>query len=47
MYDAALIYGAKATKLSSILDRLGITPQSYVLTTIHRAENTDTPERLK
>ena len=47
MYDAALFYGPKATKLSAILNRLGTKSQSYVLATIHRAENTDTPERLK
>jgi UDP-GlcNAc3NAcA epimerase len=47
MYDAALYYRAKATARSRILDRLGLTSKSYVLATIHRAENTDDPNRLK
>ena len=46
MYDAALFYGAKAERSSSVLDRLGLTTKSYALATIHRAENTDTPGRL-
>ncbi len=47
MYDAALFYGAKAEQQSRILERLGISPKAYVLATVHRAENTDNPERLK
>jgi len=31
---------------SEILERLGLTPQSYVLLTMHRAENTDDSARL-
>jgi UDP-GlcNAc3NAcA epimerase len=45
MYDAALYYGARARVDS--LDRLGVRPGAYVLTTIHRAENTDVPARLR
>ncbi|WP_414578366.1 non-hydrolyzing UDP-N-acetylglucosamine 2-epimerase [Anabaena sp. CCY 9402-a] len=47
MYDAAIEYGIKAELKSSILDHLGLTPQKYILTTIHRAENTDDPKRLE
>jgi UDP-GlcNAc3NAcA epimerase len=45
MYDAALFYGDRAQ--SQILDRLGLEPKGYILATIHRAENTDVPERLR
>lgn len=47
MYDAALFYGAKAEAKSRILERLGLRPKGYVLATVHRAENTDDPERLR
>ncbi len=47
MYDAALYYGVKAEGESRILKRLELTPKSYILATIHRAENTDDPERLR
>jgi len=47
MYDAALYYGKKAERESHILDRLGLTPKGYILATVHRAENTDDPERLR
>jgi UDP-GlcNAc3NAcA epimerase len=47
MYDAALYYGAKAERESRILDRLGLKPKEYLLATVHRAENTDDPERLR
>ena len=47
MYDAALYYAAKAESKREILRRLGLTPRGYVLATIHRAENTDDPERLR
>ena len=46
MYDAALLYGEKAERHSDVLTRLGLSPKGYVLATIHRAENTDSPERL-
>ncbi|MDY0095877.1 MAG: UDP-N-acetylglucosamine 2-epimerase (non-hydrolyzing) [Candidatus Vecturithrix sp.] len=46
MYDAALFYGAKAERTSSILSRTGLTSKNYVLATIHRAENTDDSKRL-
>jgi UDP-GlcNAc3NAcA epimerase len=46
MYDAALFYGAKAERSSSVLARLGLGANTYVLATIHRAENTDVQGRL-
>ena len=46
MYDAALQYARVAETQSSILDRLGLARGRYLLATIHRAENTDAPERL-
>ncbi|WEU41074.1 MAG: UDP-N-acetylglucosamine 2-epimerase (non-hydrolyzing) [Candidatus Odinarchaeum yellowstonii] len=36
-----------AEKKSTILDNLNLKPKSYILATLHRAENTDKPERLK
>jgi UDP-GlcNAc3NAcA epimerase len=41
MYDAALHYGALAAGRSTAVSRLGLTPYSYLLCTVHRAENTD------
>jgi len=46
MYDAVLMYGELAEKKSTILNDLGLTPKSYALATVHRAENTDDPRRL-
>ncbi len=36
-----------AEKSSKILDELDLRPKEYFLATVHRAENTDDPERLK
>jgi len=47
MYDVALLYGEKAERHSDVLTRLGLSPKGYVLATIHRADNTDSPERLR
>ncbi len=47
MYDAALYYGAKAEQESRIIQKLGLQSRSYILATIHRAENTDDPDRLR
>jgi UDP-GlcNAc3NAcA epimerase len=41
MYDAALFYAPRA-KIPA-----GLTTENFVLATIHRAENTDDPQRLK
>jgi len=47
MYDAALYYGEKAERYSQILEWLNLLPNGYVLATVHRAENTDDPNRLR
>jgi UDP-GlcNAc3NAcA epimerase len=47
MYDAALLFGELAKASSTILERLGLVPDAYVLATVHRAENTDDHGRLK
>ena len=54
MYDSILYYSKKAEKESTILEDLGLwNPQSaipipqYYLVTLHRAENTDDPKRLR
>lgn len=46
MYDATLFYKSRARK-PTWFDGLGIPEQGFVLCTIHRAENTDDPERLR
>lgn len=46
MYDATLDAIRRANVESTILDTLGLAPGSFVLATIHRAENTDTAEHL-
>jgi len=47
MYDAVLLYLDLAEKKSQIMEQLGLKPKSYALDTVHRAENTDRPERLQ
>lgn len=47
MYDACLYYGSMAEEKSIILEKLVLKPKSYFLATIHRAENTDDPGRLR
>jgi len=47
MFDAALFYGAKAHAESRILEELGLASRSFVLATVHRAENTDNTVRLR
>ena len=47
MYDVALLYADIAKKQSVIIKKISVEPKSYILTTIHRAENTDNPQRLK
>jgi UDP-N-acetylglucosamine 2-epimerase len=46
MYDAVLHNIGIAEKRSSVLRRLGLKSGGYLLATVHRAENTDTPARL-
>jgi UDP-N-acetylglucosamine 2-epimerase len=45
MADALAAAAARAR--DTILQRLGISPGEFLLATIHRAENTDSPERLQ
>ena len=47
MVDAQRDCLSIAEKKSQILEELGLEPRGYYLTTIHRAENTDNPERLR
>ena len=47
MYDAALYYAEKAERTSRLLQTLVLDGKDYVLATIHRAENTDNPRRLR
>jgi UDP-GlcNAc3NAcA epimerase len=47
MYDAALAFADIAQAHSRILEALGLKPKSYVLATVHRAENTDDAQRLR
>ncbi|MFC4077393.1 non-hydrolyzing UDP-N-acetylglucosamine 2-epimerase [Salinithrix halophila] len=46
MADAVQFNRSLAEARSDILSRLGVEPRSYVLVTLHRAENTDDPARL-
>lgn len=46
MFDAARFYAERAEQRPSLVDRLGLEAQGYVLATVHRAENTDDPNRL-
>ncbi len=46
MQDAALFYEKKASEKSTIIKDLKLVSGSYVLATIHRAENTDLKEKL-
>lgn len=46
MYDAAILYRDRARQRSQILGKLDLAPKSFVLATVHRAENTDDPGRL-
>ena len=46
MFDVACHYGERIDAKGRVLAQLGLKPKDYVLATIHRAENTDHPERL-
>lgn len=46
MYDVALHHGARVFAEAGMLKQLNLKPGSYVLATVHRAENTDNLERL-
>lgn len=47
MYDSVLFNFDLAQKSSNIIEKLRLTPNQYYLATIHRAENTDDPQRLR
>lgn len=46
MYDNSMYFASLAEEKSDILSRLDVKPNEYILTTIHRPNNTDDPERL-
>lgn len=46
MYDAALQVAARVGERSAIFSTAEVSPDNYVLATVHRAENTDDPQRL-
>lgn len=47
MYDTTLAATRRAEQRSRILETFGLTPKTYAVATIHRAENTDDPARFK
>lgn len=47
MYDAALFHRDVALRSSRVLEQLDVQPGKYVLSTCHRAENTDDLDRLR
>ena len=46
MYDNSMYYASIAEEKSDILNRIGVKKGNYILTTIHRPNNTDDKERL-
>lgn len=46
MYDNSMYFATLAEEKSDILSRIGVKPNEYILTTIHRPNNTDDPGRL-
>lgn len=46
MYDAALFYGTMVKERPNLLSEVALPSGSFILSTVHRAENTDDPERL-
>jgi UDP-GlcNAc3NAcA epimerase len=47
MYDASIFYGTIASEKSTILERLRLRPSEFILATIHRAENTNSAEKMR
>ncbi|HRI78868.1 MAG TPA: UDP-N-acetylglucosamine 2-epimerase (non-hydrolyzing) [Cyclobacteriaceae bacterium] len=47
MYDAVLFYKQKAKTVSSVLEKLALKKNEFIIGTLHRAENTNDPARLK
>lgn len=46
MFDNSIYFSEVAEKKSGILKQLNLSPGKFILTTIHRDNNTDNPERL-
>ena len=46
MYDNSMYFATLAEEKSDILSRIGVKPNEFILTTIHRPNNTDDPKRL-
>ncbi|MBV9993095.1 MAG: UDP-N-acetylglucosamine 2-epimerase (non-hydrolyzing) [Alphaproteobacteria bacterium] len=46
MYDAMRLATPIAERASKVLERLGMSPKSYGVATVHRAANTDEPDAL-
>ena len=46
MHDVALHHGARVDANGRVLGKLAVAPGTYVLATVHRAENTDDLQRL-
>jgi UDP-GlcNAc3NAcA epimerase len=46
MQDAAIFYAKIAHQKSSVLEKLKLNNEPYILVTFHRQENTDVPENL-
>lgn len=47
MYDATKFAAVRAREVSTVLEDLNLTPEGYAVATLHRAECTDDPARLK
>lgn len=47
MFDVALLHGRRVGAEGGALERLALEPGGYVLATVHRAENTNVPQRLE
>lgn len=46
MYDAALFYSEMSESKKSIVEKLGVSAEHFILVTSHRAENTDHKNRM-
>ncbi|MDP6909156.1 MAG: UDP-N-acetylglucosamine 2-epimerase (non-hydrolyzing) [Flavobacteriales bacterium] len=46
MYDNTIYYGTKATEKSELFEKHGIDRDNFILSTIHRPQNTDNPAVL-
>lgn len=46
MYDNSLFFSSEASQHESVFRRFGLDKDEFILVTVHRPVNTDTPERL-